>query len=227
MGYESPSVSLTQSLHKCGTCVFVFVCVCRYKLWLYLLVICPYSLNLLCFWWHGNCELTLQGTGRVSDVTLSCVVAVDIHTARIHCCNTHTHHLKAVTVLLCLYLPPRLGIPGNAHRVYWHSCLIACSIVHSVRANPLISLRVSLSHSTEHQTYYPHSHSAWSTARQTHTSIRRRHTCKTHTRTPAKITVRRWYLKRYTDAMTLFMWPVYWFVNTSVNHDVSLSFGKA
>ncbi len=65
--------------------------------------------------------------------------------------HTHTHihtHLKAETVLLCLYSAPCLGIPGIAHRMYWHSCLIACSIVHSVSATPLslfLSLSLSLS----------------------------------------------------------------------------------
>lgn len=61
------------------------------------------------------------------------------------------------------------GIPSTADRVYWHSCLIACSIVHSERATPPScpptrphpqSLYVSLllPHSSEHQSHYPHSH---------------------------------------------------------------------
>ena len=98
------------------------------------------------------------------------------HTHTHTCTRAHTHtHLKAETVLLCLYLAPCLGIPGSAHRVYWHSCLIACSIVHSVRANPPISLSLSLRHTHTHTHTHTHSQSIrliipshtqlWSTAR--------------------------------------------------------------
>lgn len=105
--------------------------------------------------------------------------------------NTHTHHLKAETVLPCLYLAPYLGIPGNAHRVYWHSCLIACSIVHSVRANPPIppslslSVPLSLCRSLTLQSIrliiLTHTQ-LWSTARHRIHQNRHRDTCeRTHT----------------------------------------------
>lgn len=140
--------------------------------------------------------------------------------------NTHTHHLKAETVLPCLYLAPYLGIPGNAHRVYWHSCLIACSIVHSVRANPphpsfslslCTSFSVSLTHSTEHQTYYPHSHSALEHSKTSHTSKQAQRHMRTHTYTNSGRCTHTIFA-RYVDLVTLFMWPVYWYV-IPLNHE--------
>lgn len=219
----SPSLShYTSAAHACfGVCVSVSInCDCVY--WLFVLLL-SYSLNLLHFRWQGNCGLTLQDTlARILDVTPSgvcrwfqeclCVwevpsvlVAVDVHTERICYCNTdtHAHHLKAETVLLCLYLAPWLGIPGNAHRVYWHSCLIACSIVHSVRAKPPpppnlslsvpLSLGLSLTLQSIRLIILTHTQ-LWSTARQRIHQNRHRHTCKL-TRKQTVITVHRQYLK--------------------------------
>lgn len=167
VGYESPSVSLTQSLHKCRTCAFWAVCVCGVCVrincncvyWFFCLLL-SHNLNPLHFGWHGNWGLTLQDTRRVLDLSgrvwealsvlwlLTCTLLQYRH--------THARHLKAETVLLCLYLAPCLGIPGSAYRIYWHSCLIACSRVHSVRAaNPPCThthSHTSLSLATEQQT---------------------------------------------------------------------------
>lgn len=81
----------------------------------------------------------------------------------------HKHTTSRQRLSYCVStVAARLGIPGSAYRVYWHSCLIACSIVHSVRANPQslslflsqpLYVSLSLSHSSGHQTYYPHSYS--------------------------------------------------------------------
>lgn len=83
-------------------------------------------------------------------------------------CTYRSYHHKRLRMSYCVFiLGAGFDIPITADRVYWHSCLIACSIVHSVRANPSFhslppswSLCVSLPlpHSSEHQSHYTHSH---------------------------------------------------------------------
>lgn len=81
------------------------------------------------------------------------------HTYLCYCnVNDHTHtHMYLRTPpqgwdcpTVSLYTVA-FGIPSTADRIYWHSCLIACSVVHSVRATPPtcptppVSVRVSAS----------------------------------------------------------------------------------
>lgn len=129
--------------------------------------------------------------------------------------RTRARHLKAEAVLLCLDLAPCLGIPGDTHRTYWHSCLIARSVVHSIRANtphphpPSLSLFMSLCWSlsppsVEHHTSY----AFYAQPRRT-----RRHLCQNRHKQPLR-RERKWVI----DQVSSFMWAVYWFVNRPVKY---------
>lgn len=145
----------------------------------------------------------------------------------------HKHTTSRQRLSYCVStMAARLGIPGSAYRVYWHSCLIACSIVHSVRANPQslslfvsLSLCMSLCLSLTLQgirLIIPTHTPLWYTARQ---CIKQ---AQAHREAHKVITEQRQYLKD-----SLFQYPYFceyyynWFVSMSADHDANLSFDNS